>query len=92
MRQKDIRKTEQSEGKNHIRFSDVITDCICKLGCRCLSTKISSPVLPPSNSLEDGVVDPVCFVVELQVAQHHDSTQHKSSRVRKVLKTIHKSR
>jgi len=30
-------------------------------------------------------VDPVCFVIELQVAQHHDSTQHKSSRVRKVL-------
>lgn len=36
-------------------------------------------------------MDPVCFVIELQVAQHHDSTQHKSSRVREVLETINKS-
>jgi hypothetical protein len=37
-------------------------------------------------------VDPVCFVVELHVAQQHDSTQHKSSRVREVLETTNKYR
>jgi hypothetical protein len=35
-------------------------------------------------------VDPVGLVIELQVAQHHDSTEHKRSWVRKVLETMNK--
>lgn len=35
-------------------------------------------------------MDPVGLVIELQVTQHHDSTEHKRSWVRKVLETMNK--
>ena len=91
MWQKKLADENNQNEKNYIWFSDVIADSVCEFWCWCLSAKISSPVLSLCNGLEDGFVDPVCFVIELQVAQHHDSTQHKSSRVRKVLEQSTKS-
>jgi hypothetical protein len=83
-----IRGGEIIEKNNSSRRSDMITNCFCVVWRWWLPTKISSSVLPLGDSLEDSIVDPFCLVVELQVAQHHNSTQHKSSWVCQVLQAI----
>lgn len=49
------------------------------------TTEVTSPVLPLSDGVEDGAVDPFGFVIQVQMPQHHDRAQKQGSRVRQVL-------
>lgn len=65
--------------------SKMITNCPSKITCGWRATKVSSPVLPLCNCVENSILDTSGFVMKLQMAQHCYRTQQQSSWIRQIL-------
>lgn len=55
--------------------SEMITDCFCEVRGGRTTSKICSSVFALSYGVDDCAVDLFCLFVQLQVTQHHHSTQ-----------------
>lgn len=57
---------KQDRNVNNVNHSsNMVADCIGELSSRWWTTEVGCSILPFCNGVEDGILDSICFVVEL---------------------------